>query len=326
MAGVWIVSVDIGTSTRIRLAVDHDGPEDLSRRWFVKIPSLDWRARTITSLPRLLHNEVRFYNELAGSIPINKPTALAGKSLFGRGATLVLNDVTEWGARPGRPGDELTPDQARQVIEQIARLQAHFWTRAHTDPTFRWLAGPIRRLEDHLGTALAVSLMKRGLKRAGKAVPQHLHAPAMRYAQNRRRVMHYLSDGPQTIVHHDCHPGNIFWCKSGPGLLDWQLIRIGEGVGDIAYFLATSLSPKTRRSHGAKLLDFYVQCLTAFGVEGVDKKSIQHRFRAHLVYPFEAMIATLAVGGMMNVRDNFRLIQRAASAIEDYETFSALPF
>src|SRR5688500_951083 len=62
---VDIGSVDTGTTTRVRLEVEHDGPQNLPRQWFVKLPSLAWRARLVTALPRLLHTEVRFYNEAA---------------------------------------------------------------------------------------------------------------------------------------------------------------------------------------------------------------------------------------------------------------------
>ena len=322
---VDIVSVEHGTTTRIRLNINHDGSEDLSRRWFVKIPSLAWPTRVITALPKLLHTEIRFYNEIAKSIPIIKPTFLAGESHVGRGSTLVLADVAESGAIPGHPSDRLTVIQARKVIVQIAKLQVHFWNKTHTNPDFQWLANHSRCLEDRLGSALAVPLMKRGLQRAGNLVPKHLHAPALRYARRRRQVMEFLSADSQTIVHHDCHPGNIFWNKSCPGLLDWQLIRIGEGVGDIAYFLSTALSCNIRRQHGEDLVDYYFQCLVNNGVVGIDKASLQQRFRAHLVYPFEAMSLTLALGGMMGFRDNCKLIQRTALTIEDFDAFASLP-
>ena len=322
---VGIVSVECGTTTRIRLNVNHNGPEYFSRRWFVKMPSLDWCIRMITALPRLLHTEVRFYNEIAKSIPINKPTVLAGKSQFGRGSTLVLTDLAESGATPGRSSDALTVIQTRKVIGQLAKLQAHFWNKVHTNSDYRWLAGPARRLEDHLETALAVPLMKRGLRLAGSLVPKHLHAPAIRYASRRRQVTSFLSGDPQTIIHHDCHPGNIVWDESNPGLLDWQLIRIGEGVSDIAFLLSTALTPEKRRLHGERLLDYYFQCLVNNGVAGVDKAATQQRFRAHLVYPFEAMILTLALGNMVSLRDNCKLIQRTALAIEDFDSFAALP-
>ena len=158
--------------------VEHNGPPDLPRRWFVKLPSLAWRARLITALPGLLHNEVRFYKEAAQAVPTCVPDFLAGESEPGRGAMLVLRDVTESGAIAGNPDDMLTTAQAALVVAQLARFHAHFWNKANIIQRHHWLAGPVRRLEDRLGTALAVPLMKRGLHLAGKIVPYAVHALA----------------------------------------------------------------------------------------------------------------------------------------------------
>ncbi|ARO88378.1 aminoglycoside phosphotransferase [Nitrosospira lacus] len=325
VSSVAIVSVQVGTTTRIRLSVKHNGPEKLPRQWFVKLPSLAWRARLITALPRLLHTEVRFYNEAAQAVPVAMPGILAAQSSLGRGAILVLTDVTESGGVTGNPADALTVEQALLVVQQLARLHAHFWNKADLEKTYYWLNGPVRRLEDHLGTALAVPLMKRGLRQAGKLISRPLHASAIHYAQHRRRVMHYLSNTPQTLVHHDCHPGNLFWSRSKPGLLDWQLVRVGEGVGDVAYFLATALDPKVRRLHEANLLSIYGKELRDHGIAGIDTENLMRRYRAHLTYPFEAMVVSLAVGGMMELESNHELIRRTAAAIEDLDAFSAIP-
>lgn len=325
VSNVDLVSVDIGTTTRIRVNVEHNEPSILSGRWFVKLPSMDWQARLITGLPRLLHTEVRFYNEVARSVSVTVPHFLAAQSKFGRGATLVLTDVTEFGATLGSPGDALTFSQAAMVVEQLANFHARFWNKTNLDPAYRWLAGPVRRLEDFLGTAMAVPLMKRGLHQAGELVPSTLHAHAVHYARHRRQAMRFLTEAPQTLVHHDCHPGNLFWNQSQPGLLDWQLIRFGEGISDIAYFLSTALKPEIRRLHEASLIAIYAQCLEDNGVAGIDVKILQQRYRAHLIYPFEAMIVTLAVGGMMNLEINHELIRRTAAAVEDLEAFAAIP-
>ena len=322
---VTVLSVDIGTTTRVRVAVEHNGPETLPRRWFVKLPSRSWRAWCITALPRLLQTEVRFYQEVTQAVPVLQPTVLAAQSQCGRGTTLVLADVTEHGAIPGAPGDALTADQAALVVEQLARLHAQFWQKASLDHEYRWLAGPVRRWEDRLGTALAVPLMQRGLRRAGSTVPTALHAPAVHYARQRRHVMRVLADGPRTLVHHDVHPGNLFWQQSQPGLLDWQLVRIGEGIGDVAYFLATALTPEIRRTCEARLLARYEQVLLDHQIAALDATPLWHRYRAHLTYPFEAMVVTLAVGGMMALESNLELIRRAAAAIEDHDAFAAIP-
>ena len=322
---VEVISVDIGTTTRVRLAVDHDGPDTLPKRWFVKLPSLSQRAKLITALPRLLPTEIRFYNELATIVPVNKPIALSAQSRLGRGSTLVLNDVSELGAIHGRTGEALTVAQAGLVIEQLAHCHAHFMNKAKNNPEIRWLAGPIRRLEDGLGTALAVPLMKRGIGLASDWVAAKLHIPALRYARYRQQVMHFLSKGEPTLIHHDCHPGNLFWQNGQPGFLDWQMVRIGEEISDVSYFLATALKTETRRKHEHALLANYHKIMLAKNAANPDFQHLLNRYRAHLVYPFEAMIVTLAVGGMMQLESNLEMIQRTAVAVEDHDTFAMLP-
>ncbi|NOT12686.1 MAG: phosphotransferase [Methylococcaceae bacterium] len=322
---VDIDSIDIGTTTRVRVIVDHDGPKTLPKRWFVKFPSMACRARLITALPRLLHTEVRFYQEIAHLIPVNRPTALAGQSKFGQGATLVLSDITESGAIPGHPGDALSVSQAAMVIEQLAHFHAFFDNKVDCDPSFRWLAASVRRLEDNLGTILAVPLMKRGLQLATNLVPASLFEPIMQYSRCRKQAMNFLSAGAQTLIHHDCHPGNLFWNQSQPGFLDWQLVRIGEGISDVSYFLATALDPEIRRQHEHRLLDTYLQILIEKGNTTFNKDSLLLRYRAHLAYALEAMMVTLAVGGLMPLESNLELIRRTAQAVEDHDVFSVLP-
>lgn len=325
VSDVNVLAIDVGTTTRVRVIINHNSAK-LPKSWFVKLPSLSWRARMITALPRLLHTEVRFYNELARSVPVTMPVCLAAESRLGCGSTLVLADVAEFAGIPSSPRELLTFEQSTLVIEQLARFHGHFWQSVH-NPNYKWLAGSVRKLEDSLGSALAVPLMKRGLQLAGVAIPKTLHKPAMRYAHRRRKVMRFLSQAPQTLIHHDCHSGNLFWNsdKSQAGFLDWQLVRTGEGVSDVAYFLATALAPETRQQHESDLLTRYSQILSEGGVIDIDSTHLLERYRAHLTYAFEAMVVTLAVGGMMDLEHNLELIRRTAAAVDTLDAFSALP-
>jgi len=326
VSAVNVLSVDIGTTTRVRVEVTHDGPADFPHHWFIKLPSLSWKARLITALPRLLQTEIYFYQEMAAEVPVTCPTVLAAQSRFGQGATLVLADVETSGAHPGAPGDSLSVTQATMVVEQLARLHACFWNRSALEQQYQRLGGPVRRLENRLGTILAVPLMQRGLQRAGSVVPIRLHQPAIHYARQRRRAMRLLAEGPPTLVHHDCHPGNLFWHRAQPGFFDWQMVRIGEGIGDIAYFLATALEPEVRRMHEMELLAHYRQIIADQGVAIADITRLFQRYRAHLVYPFEAMLVTLAIGDMMDRESNTELIRRATAAIEDLDVFTIPAF
>lgn len=317
VAGVEVASVDVGTTTRVRLVVDHDGPPDLPRRWFVKLPSASWRARMIAGLPRLPQTEVRFYQEIAGGVGVTHPKVMAAATRRGK-FTLALGDVTEAGGRAGDPRELLSREQAGQMIDLLARLHARFWEDPRFSGELAWLAGPVRKLEDRLGTALAVPLMRRGLARAGGAVPDALRPPALRYARKRRAAMRTLAAGPATLIHHDCHPGNLYWNDGKPGLLDWQLVRIGEGVGDVAYLLAVGMEPESRREAEPELLERYGLALASHGVARPDPAELLLRYRAHTTYAFEAMVVTLAVGGLMPDDVITELVRRAASAVADH--------
>jgi len=323
---VALLSSEVGTTTRVQLKVEHDGDHSLARHWFVKLPSQSRSVRWITALPRLLQTEIRYYQELQALVPVAQPAMVMGKHTVGWASTLVLSHLKEQNARPGNPGDELTVEQALNVVEQLAILHAEFWDSEQLNTDFRWLSGRVRRLEDLLGSILAVPLMKLGLNRAGDLVSEELQTQALRYAKNRRKTMRFLAAGPKTIVHHDCHPGNLFWDAQGlPGLLDWQMVRVGEGIGDVAYFLATALAPKVRRNHEMQLLDHYQHSLVANGVKTVTTKELFQRYQAHLTYPFEAMIISQAIGKMMTPENNRILIQRVAAAVEDHNAFSIGP-
>jgi hypothetical protein len=73
-----------------------------------------------------------------------------------------------------------------------------------------------------------------------------------------------------------------------------------------------------------KLLAHYQHSLVANGVTTVETKVLYQRYRAHLTYPFEAMIISQAIGGMMAPESNRILIQRVAAAVEDHDAFAVV--
>lgn len=322
--GIKFRSMDIGTSTRLKLEVEHDSPEIVPSRWFIKTPSLSIKSRLITALPRFLHKEVNFYRSLSRHVPVKLPRVLAAESQLGRGSILVMSDLAESDFRPGQAADALSAEQAGQVIDSLARLHGHYWNDHRLSGNHRWLNDFSLRMENHMGSLLAVPLMRRGLRRADSLVTTNLRAPALRYASRRRHFTRLLASETHTLVHHDCHPGNIFWSQSGPGFLDWQLVRMGEGISDVAYFLATALVPEIRRQHEHSLINRYCNGLVCSGIKRLDEQRLFQRYRAHLVYPFEAMLMTLAIGGMMHRESNLELIRRTAIAADDHDSFRVI--
>jgi hypothetical protein len=102
------------------------------------------------------------------------------------------------------------------------------------------------------------------------------------------------------------------------------MVRIGEGISDVSYFLATALKPEIRRLHEMDLLKKFHEIMLANSLTTTDFNSLLNRYRVHLIYPLKPTV-TLAIGGMMNLDSNLEMIRRAALAIEDHDTFAFLP-
>jgi hypothetical protein len=101
--------------------------------------------------------------------------------------------------------------------------------------------------------------------------------------------------------------------------------RPGWGSALVLEDVATALRPETRRSREQSLLASYRRGLLTAGVPAPVPDVLARRYRAHLVYPFEAMVVTLAVGGMMDLAANLELIRRTGIAAADHRAFSPGP-
>ncbi|MEQ8716722.1 MAG: aminoglycoside phosphotransferase family protein [Acidimicrobiales bacterium] len=322
-ARIDIHGTENGTTGRVRATVRAPGTEPTDV--FVKVPSGRRRARMLAEIPALTAAEARFYSQLGDEVP-DAPAHHYAAHARGRFA-IVLEDLT------GRctlhdGGHPCTPAEAAAVVDVLARLHGTFWDdpRLESQGSLGWL-GSLRRRETRLGDLLAVPLTELGLRRAANLIPPELRSPARRHARRRRSHMEVLAAGPTTLVHADCHPGNIaFTRQSPPGavLCDWQMVRTGSWARDVAYFLATGLDARVRRSHGIDLFERYLEGLAAAGGPALDPAQADIVRRAHTVVAFEAMVVTIGVGGLMGAEVIEALVARTARAVIDDDAFTAL--
>ena len=315
MVGIEILNSQSGTTRRTRAWVYLAGGKELAV--FVKRPSRSLIARAFVAVPRLSRAEVNFYTELRDQVPIATPRCY-GASHFRHGFIVVLEDLVVAGATLRNSTDALSAEEAASLLESLADVHRQWWGRTESHP---WLAkNPQRELK--LGALLSPTLCRLGLWRVGSAVPETLHQPIARYARNRRATQETMSAGPTTLIHNDCHPGNQYVAADDrPGLVDWQLCRAGPWARDVAYLLATSLDIETRRAAEKDLLAGY---LLQLGPVAPDFDSAWLAYRRNVVYAVEAMLVTAAVGVMMPKSTSQVLVNRAATAAADLDSFGAL--
>lgn len=266
-------------------------------------------------------NEVRFYTELADSLPVVTPKCLHGavaddSTTF----TLVLEDLA-----PARQGDQIAgaaDDQIELAAVNLARLHAPRWG----DPSLteiEWLAASG-------GEAIGFVEI---------VTPMFVERYASRLSDDARRVVEAFGAGvgnwierePEvpTLVHGDYRLDNLLFSTPEGGYpvtaVDWQTLGVGSGARDLAYLLGNSAEPADRRRHEPAVLDAYRGELERLGVHLIaDELRDQYR-HGTFQGPFITMLGSIAVGQTDRGDDMFMaMIERSTAQILDHDALTVI--
>jgi hypothetical protein len=290
---------------------------------FLKATSPSPRNRAMVAGLSMAVTEVRFYAQVRPALAEVAPKAYFGWA--GRGArfALVLEDLLESGANPIAPGDPVTVGHVRAVVEQLARLHAAYWESSRLSGELAWAAPMTGRP----GFALLANQFRR-VRRSflARADARGLSAQVRQMArlvnENDMALYRTWAEGPQTIVHGDCHIGNTYALPGGrAGLLDWQVVFRTRGVREISYLTIPALDRETRRVHEQDLIRRYLEVLEQSGVAEpptFDQAWEDYRFFAHDAWDSVALTilwSGLHPGDLLEVA-----FDRASAAVDDLAT------
>jgi aminoglycoside phosphotransferase (APT) family kinase protein len=137
-------------------------------------------------------------------------------------------------------------------------------------------------------------------------------------------VIARLDTGEHTVLHGDPHPGNCYFVDGRAGLLDWQVLRRGDPLRDVAYHVVIGLDPDTRRTSERDLLDHYRAALAGHGGPELSADEAWAGYRRMAAAPYVAAAFTVGLTGLQ--RDDIAKagLRRAAAAIVDLGTADAL--
>jgi hypothetical protein len=326
--GARILSVDdrggtSGTTDRRSLAVSWNaaGAEaGLPTRLFVKGTSRSPRNRTMVAALSMAIQEVRFYAEVRPQLGDIAPRAYSMRAGHGARFMLVLEDLTERGARPVTSDEHLTVAHARSVIDALAELHARFWRSPRLERDLAWAAPMVKRS----GFDLLARQFRRVRRRfLAESEPRQVSPRTRRMLRllndHDYEIYRSWSDGPQTLVHGDPHMGNTYALPDGrAGLLDWQVVFRTRGVREISYCLVPALDTDLRRAHERSLLARYLDGLAAAGVKdppGFDEAWDDYRFFAHDAW--DSVALTILWAGLHPPDALERAYRRCCAAVED---------
>ena len=253
----------------IRFELDLDGAAGAPPSLVGKFPSDDAVSRATGVALRNYYREVRFYTTLAPRLPIATPRCYYAEIVDeGPEFILLLEDL-----HPAAQGDQLagcSPDIARSAVAELVGLQAPTWCDAAL-LQHDWLHQPdpamdIRGLYaqtlpgfiDRYGARLAADEIDI-LSRVASAPACPLFAPL---------------EAPFCLEHVDYRLDNMLIDPSATPprvtVVDWQSVKVGRPLNDVAYFLGAGLEPAERREGEEDIVRGYHEALRQAGIEDFD--------------------------------------------------------
>jgi hypothetical protein len=316
---VEVADAHSGTTGRAVLRVVWETPGAGPERVFVKLPPADATQRMMVDATDMGRREARFYAGLSDATPVRTPRPLwSGWGEEPSEYLMLLEDLAASGCTFPVAGDADLLDFTRRLMEELAGLHARFADPARLAGEFPWVEGTMRNDWGRM-------LVQTGLDAFRDVSPPEFTAIAELYVAKMEAVNDLLDRGPHTLIHGDCHLGNLFRDGARPGFLDWACTARAPGLRDVAYFLCNSIPTELRRKEERDLLQRYREALRAAGVHPPTFDEVWWDYRRLALTSWVAAVATAAAGSRMQpIEVGMRAMRRTNAAVQDLETLALL--
>ena len=316
---VAVVGAHSGTTGRAVLRIAWSGGSGLPERVFVKLPPADATQRSMVDATDMGRREARFYAGLAREVPVRVPAAYwSGWGEHPSQYLMLLEDLAAAGCDFPLSNDPAILAFVRALVEELARLHGRFADWSRFARAFPWVEGTMRNEWGRM-------LVKAGLDLFRDASPPEFAAIGELYVAHMEAWNDWMDEGPHTLIHGDCHLGNLFRDGTRPGFLDWACLAHAPGMRDVAYFLCNSLPTELRRKEERDLLERYRAGLAAVGAEVPPFEEIWRDYRRLALTSWVAATTTAAAGSRMQpIEVGMRAMERTNAAVRDLDSLSLL--
>ncbi len=327
LGGAEITRVEVldrhsGTTGRARLGLEYAPGSDGPATIFAKLTPFEEMSRQIVASTDMGRREARFYEAVAGEVPLRVPRAwYAAHGDEPTDYIMLLEDLDASGCTFPKSVEEHARTRGGQVIEALARLHAHFWEDARFEGELSWLPPAMRG-------ALGAALVEQARQQLEGDMPPVFGELCRLYSEHHERICDLWDDGPATLIHGDVHSGNHFVDGDRVGFYDWAVISRSPGIRDVGIYLCNSCPPEVRREEEQGWLRAYRQTLVDAGVDAPDLESLWQRYRLAVLYGWVAATTTAALGDRLQPLSVSLPATRSATQtcaeLETLEAFRAL--
>jgi hypothetical protein len=319
---------DSGTTERCRIGLDYAPgarPGGAPDSIFVKFRPPGLTERLFGNILALGPNEVGFYRDIAGDLPVRAPECYCARDGGGE-FVLLLEDLASKGAEFRTIADPISLDEAKAVVAALARLHASFWEPPRLAIRFPWLRSPDRNPNAAIERFLCASAHRPTLARFSHLLPESLRRDAHQIHKKRKALERYWVDGPLTLIHGDPHLGNLYFVDAEPGFFDWQVLQRHQGIRDVSYFSVLSLDTEVRRAHERELVHVYQETLRDGGVphHDLDRDKAWEHYRSFSLYAYLGTSVTTSMSDLQPRHIAELGLKRAAIAVDDLDALALL--
>jgi hypothetical protein len=316
---VEVVGAHSGTTGRAVLRVAWSAGAGLPERVFVKLPPTDATQRSMVDTTDMGRREARFYAGLAQQVPVRVPAALwSGWGDHPSQYLMLLEDLAAAGCDFPLSNDPAILDFTRALVDELARLHGHFADWPRSARAFPWVESTMRNDWGRL-------LVSAGLDAFRDTSPPEFAAIGEIYVAQMESFNDWMDAGEHTLIHGDCHLGNLFRDGERPGFLDWACLAHAPGLRDVAYFLCNSLPTELRRKEERDLLQRYREGLAASGVSLPPFDETWRDYRRLALTSWVAATTTAAVGSRMQpIEVGMRAMARSNAAVQDLDCLALI--
>lgn len=276
------VGVGVGIVGQLaRLTVRYDGTAaGAPGTVILKLPSQFPANRAVGDHFNFYEREGRFYQQLAGKLPVRTPRCYwnlidperdeFGLLLEDLGSRTMISQVAGVGA-----------DRAQQALVSLAGLHRELWESPALD-AFSWMPNFNDQINLNAGQSYR-DAWPLFVERVGPVLPEGAVALGERLKESFEAVMHQsFTASPRTVLHGDFRIDNLLFDDSAApeervGVLDWQIAGRGPGVFDVAYLLSGSMAVEERRTAETEVVRAWFDALASPGGYSYDDAWREYR-------------------------------------------------
>lgn len=270
----------------IRLVPVWDRPTAGPASLVAKVPATDPVSRAAGFSTRTYELEVAFYNQLAATVWVNRPGCYLARFEPEAGAYVVLLEDLA----PAEAGDQIAGcgrGEAIAAVSELAALHAPRWG----DPELldlTWLDRP--SAQNAAAMAEGLPLLFAGFTDRYR---ERLEPGVLELSETvMASLEHYLANRlePWSVLHGDFRLDNLLFGGPRVAVVDWQTVKIGPPLADVAYFVGSAFQSADRPGVEADLVESYRVALAAAGVE----MSTADCWDGYRRYAFDGLIMAIA--------------------------------